>query len=454
MGAGAATYQPAMQEQHTERLQVGPVEFYQIVQVMRASASSEAHAAAQEASAQAEKVRRSFEEEAGRLREAASELARDVRRHTRRRELERLGEVEDPLRDVHDVAEGDVGFLTVAWKIMEGIRRALDGLRDAARMAEPRPIVMAEDRVKMLHDIFALVTGKNAAASVAVEMQVNGGAVAEFAEGMARLDRLPGKVLELARAVEEALGRYHDRLHRRHAVEGWRIHVDPILTDIATEIEANTDRHGEVAEDGRDPSEVTAYSRGRAQTLARAVAQGLVGEFLREPDRFIGRLVDLLGDVHRLAASLREAHDRSIEAVVNILRKPRAEAVGAEFLSAIESLHDLDPSAVTWREPPRAKTRAEREALAHREETIGGVVALLRDAAAPSAVIDYVLRRRAERRRVELEETVFYEARIGTGNHLLGVAPGALEVYPADRPRDRLDDIEGDGFPEAARFMH
>lgn len=427
-------------------------EFYQILQVMSAAAAQPDVGAL--ATASIEEARSKFDDERRQVGAAVEEAAREARVSRGRRPIMALGEEVDPVADLASASGGEAGFLGVMHAVLSVFSAALDALGDAAAEAQPRPVVMPDQRRAKLHDIASLLSGAKDLAAVQADLLLNEGAASAFVTAMLRVDALRSLPVDAARAVERALAAYHAKLHRRHAVEGWRIHVDPVLTDVAIAVEENTDRHGEVAVDGRDPSEVSAYSRGRAVAVAAAATRGSLGAILRDPGKFIETVVGLLKDVHLLTESLCARYGGPSREVLAVLRrKPSREVPAEAFDAAVSSLRDLDPASIRWRDQSAGRSLAEREAARFREDTVAGVANLLRAGADPEAVIAHVLQRRAERRRREEAETVFYEARIGSGSPMLGVAPGALEVYPSARPRDRAEDVVGSGFAEAWAFV-
>jgi hypothetical protein len=79
----------------------------------------------------------------------------------------------------------------------------------------------------------------------------------------------PETVIEVSSRITGILDQYYKMINHRHSVEGIKIHLDPITTDIALSIYQNVDSHGEI-QDGKNPDEISAYTMRKAILLAES----------------------------------------------------------------------------------------------------------------------------------------------------------------------------------------
>lgn len=430
---------------------LNPVAFYEILHIMLGI-----DARSRDTSAAVETLRREragFQTETDRVQRAVDQLREEMRRTTRRKRSAFDGNDRDNFDDLVDVG-GDAGFLRVMLGSLAVISEVYERLIGVLDTTEPMPIVMSDDRRKHIHDITHLLYARGASATVQVEMSSNMDSVQAFVGAMVDTSELPGLVESAARAIEGMLHGYYEHLHKRHAVDGVPICEDAVVTDVAIAIETNVDQHGEVM-DGTSIDRVSAYTMTRARVLIAACKSGALASALTAPGAFIKSLCQWLTNLADVARSIRDQNDQIVKTVLRAARIEVPKSVSAEqFKKALESLSDYDPKAIQHRPPTTIATAAERAAIEHNNETIKGIVERLRDPLrSPEDVVNYVLGRKAEHRKKTVEEATFYLARIANGNQLLGVAPGALEVYVADRPRVRVEEVSGGGYDRVREFL-
>jgi len=433
---------------------LNPVAFYEILHIMLGIG-----ARSMDTSAAVETLRREragFQAETDRVQRAVDQLREEMRRTTRRKRsaFDRdEGDGRDNFDELVDVG-GDAGFLRVMLGSLAVISTVYERLISVLDTTEPMPIVMSDDRRKHIHDITHLLYGRGASAIVPTEMSSNMDSVQAFVGAMVDTSELPGLVESAARAIEGMLHGYYEHLHKRHAVDGVPICEDAVVTDVAIAIETNVDQHGEVM-DGTSIDKVSAYTMTRARVLIAACKSGALASALTAPGAFIKSLCQWLTNLADVARSIRDQNDQIVKTVLRAARIEVPKSVSAEqFKRALESLSDYDPKAIQHRPPTTIVTAAERAAIEHNNETIKGIVERLRDPLrSPEDVVSYVLARKAEHRKKTVEEATFYLARIANGNQLLGVAPGALEVYVADRPRVRVEEVSGGGYDRVREFL-
>lgn len=433
---------------------IHPVAFYEVLRII-----GNARERSSETSAAIDILRRErdgFTQETARVEEACRQLADDARR-TIRRKRSAFDRAEDDDRDGFDDLSdlgSDAGFLRVMLGSLSILSRVYKQILDVIDVTEPAPIVMSDDRRKHLHNIQHLLYGRGANTAIQIEMSVNGDAVQSFVGAIHASAELPGLVVEAARTIEGLLNAYYERLHKRHAIDGVPIYEDAVVTDVASSIETNVDHHGEVM-DGTAIDKVSSYTMTRARVLIAACKTGALADALSAPGAFIVALRAWLTGLYKTAVAMRATNESLVTEVLRAVRIPPPKIITEiEFQRALTSLSDYDPTTILHRPPTKIVTAAERAVAEHNNETIKGIVERLRDRLrSVDDVVAYVLSRKAEHRKKTVEEATFYLARIAQGNQLLGVAPGGLEVYAAERPRVKIEEVSGGGYDRVREFL-
>jgi hypothetical protein len=392
-----------------------------------------------------------IDEEADALAKANNAMAAEQRATTRRKNaLLQVDEGDDPLSDLRNSVGGD-NFLKVIFDVVRAMQHGFRSIHETAQGIRPGKLVLGKKR----HDSDEEFESFEALQNMLAEFQMNSGTLSKFLSGIMRAESAKDEVVNLGRLLAFKLDHYYQILLHRHSVEGIKIHRDPVTTDLAMSIYANVDAHGEIA-DGKKPNEVSAYSIRKATIIADTIKSGLVGEFIRSPERLIEYIVAHVKDLYHLAETLSTLAKPLAEEARKILgpslRKHRAMAKH-EFEAALASLTDLDPRNVTFKERTGLLTSEERFELGFRNETIAHVAKLLDPSHKTDALIQYILERKAELRAYYQDENSFYVCRVGSGNPFMGVAPGELEVIPATRPVVSLAEIRGSGFDEVKSFI-
>lgn len=387
------------------------------------------------------------------LDQACAVLLREARQTSLRRDaLTALDPTaRDDLQALREVAH-DAGFVVLVTSLFRGLYRTFRALRELRTADVPGALLLPAELT--FDDPASVQAMLEEPLQLQAVVQMNQPAVQAFVAWVIAVERGPNEVV---RALEEALlmiENYHGQLTRRHTVEGYRIHGDPVLTDVAVSIFEHVDRHGEIR-DGAEVDAVSAYARHQGVLLARAVKTGALA-------RILGHAPELFANLRKTFLALWEAFDalraatKEVRAgVARALRAPAPEVVSSlVFERALRELDVLDLHRIRYRPNDATLTREERVARDFRDQTLEGLVERLRDpAVSPEATVQYVLGRKKEDRvRVE-ESTTFYLCRIGGGNPFLRESPGALEVYPGTPPQVDLDRIRGGGFDTVRRFV-
>jgi len=279
---------------------------------------------------------------------------------------------------------------------------------------------------------------------------LNGQALERYAGALFGISAVKAHTLDYAYEVIKVLDGYYRDLVKRHSIDGLQIHGDPILTDVALSIFENIDLHGEI-DAGDNPDSVSAYTRRKAQILARALSDEPLGSFARKQGYFIQFLCGALYDVWGWSEKLEKVFAKHIAAAANRWEPPYARVPQrAELEVALQNIADMDPSLVKYKDRAVLLTPEERFQNKFVNETLAGIVEILRsdDPEAPLKVVQYVLQRRAELGRHNLGENTFYICRMGVKNQLNEKAHGQLTVVPGERPKVSIEEIWGSGFQE------
>jgi len=262
-----------------------------------------------------------------------------------------------------------------------------------------------------------------------------------------------GEVAAFAQGSLGALDSLCAELTKRHHNTGIKVHTDPVWTDLALTVYQNTDASGEVRAD-TGPDEVSLHSIHKAKILAAGCTDPVVQTVLKE------------GLAHYMWATIHSLWTQA--SFLYKLARPLADKIRMQrgmgwkvtivphenTLGQIEERFRLcDPRQIEYKPPKGLQTRAEIKGQEFKNQTLGEVVRRLRRND-PDAVVQYILKRKAERRKFELEENSFFTCKIGTGNQFLGIAPGQLEIIPGIKPAVNLEDLVGTGFDEALDVLN
>jgi hypothetical protein len=403
-----------------------------------------------------EGVCESIDKEVDALAKANNALLSEVRQTSRRKNpFAGSEEQDDPFSDLRHTIEGN-NFLRVIFDVCRGIQMGFHNLLSTARGVRPAEFVLARKKnegfSKWGVDGFDSVDDVQ---RMMFEFELNSAPLNNFMQGLLGTERAKTEVINLGRIINDHLDHYYQTLVRRHSTEGILIHSDPVTTDVAMSIFENVDAHGEI-QDGKKPNEISAYSVRKAMIVADAVQNGLVGEFIRQPDKLINFVIDNVTTLWKLAEEMNKMFKPLVEqarAIVGYGLKKQHAMADSEFQVALVLLKDLDPRNVTYKEKFGLQTPEERFALKFQNETLKEITHLLSDREPVDNLIQYILRRKAELRDYYMDENSFYVCKVGAGNPFSGEAPGSLSVVPGTRPVVNLDEIIGSGFAEVKGFF-
>jgi len=427
-------------------VQIRPSDFYRLVDLMLALQVKGVDADMDSLATTLEVAVSDLDNEVENLRRVARALSAETHNSMKRKNpFSSLQEFEDD--DLNEFASrAGTSFVALILTTLQAIQSGMHALRDSVKNVSPGELLIRNPADR--GDLWEYEELQKAL----VEIQFNAEPVMRFAAAVVSLDMLQTNLTNLAYRTTDALDRYYNLLVKRHSVEGYQIHVSPIVTDVALSIFDNVDAHGEI-EDGKKPDEVSAYSVRKAELMIRLMNEGIVHQFLDKPELLITYLKEKLTAMWEMSKQVQKFLEGMRGPVYVILRKMPPRPVMVEFTEALEYISDLDPNRVSYKEKEGILTAEERFATEFKNTSIAGVASLLVAKASAQEIVQYVLGRKAELKNYHEGENTFYTCRIGNGNPFLGDAPGALQISPGERPVVDLAEIVGSGFAEVKDFI-
>lgn len=387
-----------------------------------------------------------LEDETQRLSQSFESILSEMRHSTRRKNpFNELLTESDPLDDLQMSAGNS--FVRVVLEVIGNMRNGFRHLLETSINLRPEKVeLLSRERFPRTFE---------EAQMFSLQYQMYSPIVMKFTNWVLIANLCQRNVIEVSSRITGILDQYYKMINHRHSVEGIKIHLDPITTDVALSIYQNIDAHGEI-QDGKNPDELSAYTMRKAILLAESIQTGLLGDFTQNPDKFIKFITEGLGTLWGASVTLNNlvAHVASdIKRVIKLDRKePRVSR--SQFDQALRFINDLNPQSVTYKDKTGLMTMEERHELEFQNKTIEMVAMLLREHSSVESLIKYVLGRKQELREYNLEENSFYICKIGSGNPFMGEAPGELQVIPGIKPTVDLSEVVGSGFKEVLDFMH
>lgn len=343
-------------------------------------------------------------------------------------------------------------FLPIIFAVMKGIKSLFHHLRTVSNDMKPAHILSFGDGPTIPQTMADLT-------ELSIQIQMNESTVGRFITGINAAEMARNDTVRFAKSLVSLLDAYYAALLKRHSTDGVEVHGSPVSTDIAMTVFENVDANGEI-QDGKKPDEISAYSIRKAVIVVEAVRVGIIGDFIRQPQRLIEFLQGHLKTAWALAGRLHSIAVPVADKVRSLLgrswQKPPVMSDSA-FDQAVSAIMTLDPNSISFKEKSSLMTAAERRELAFRNETIKGIERRLAASIGEEdteSVIRYVLDRKHELRTYHLEENSFFVCKIGGGNPFTGEAPGQLEVVPGVKPTVTLSDVHGSGFDEVKEFIN
>ncbi len=366
--------------------------------------------------------------------------------------LDSIKKIQETTADYDHLLNGQ-HFVHVATSIFFSIGQGFDYLSGLCRAIKPGVLMLTEKGFEKIPEEIQELQG------IVYQIQLNKPTIDRFIHAMLAVHELKHQICVRTVQVAQGLSAYHGMLVHRHSVDGVKIFESPLVTDVAISVLDNVDSHGEI-EDGRKPDEISTYSFNKARLVADAILDGKVNTYITNPDRFTEDLLKTLEMLWVSACNLYDLFEgtvRDLHLVLNIRPSVMYPSTEHDFESLKGQISDLNPNAVVWKEGTTLFSREERYNESFRNETIETIAKALVNAPkgkmGSSDLISYILNRKAELRDYFQNENSFYVCKIGAGNPFTGLAPGALEIIPGERPVAHLDEVIGAGFDSVKEFM-
>jgi len=429
---------------------INPARFYKIADLIEESQKLKSDKQ-QELNDSVAKQKQALDEKRLALTNALQTIHQEIRSATKRNPLAPIEDLKQDLNRFQHTLSGQT-FLGVVHNSISYLHSAYSVLDSIIIDLTPEPLVLSGTKFNIADfDLDNLQRFK-------AELDINEVTISRYISALTGIKNGPEVLLDRAKAIFQNIESYYLRLMRRHA-DGIKIHRDPIATDIALSIFENIDAHGEI-ESGTDPNEISAYSLNKAESIILGFKKVGAQEFINEPDKFITFITSQLSQLWETVQAIKTLHEKSIKQINDLFEPRRYDFVTTdhriqeEFEYTLRLMGDVNPQSVKETEKKGLLSTEEKASLKFKNETISVIVKyLLSQDFNPSAIVQYVLQRKAELRRYYQEENSFYVCRIGAGNVFSGEAPGALSIVPGTKPNINLDDIIGSGFTEVRDFV-
>jgi hypothetical protein len=382
-----------------------------------------------------------LEEDAEFLSEAYNAMLAEARRSTRR--APSFKEEPDEMRFEH--VSGGTNFVALILHYVKTFHNVTREVRDIIRDIQPVTFLFLGDR--------ALPTSAAQLQEFSSVINLNSPKVSAFSTTVGQAYTLPKTVIDLARGLTRVQEAYYQLLVKRHSIEGIKIQVDPVRTDLALCLYENIDGHGEVAE-GKKIDEISAYSMRKAELLADTLTSEFFQTYLKDPGEVVKYLKDQLLVLWDVANQISKATKDPADKIRKLLRRglPPRLPTQQDFKEVILTLEDLDPQNIDESDKVGILSPEEKVCMDFRNETLLTLSSMLGKATSQE-LVRYVLSRKEKWHIEQRDVNSFYVCRIGSGNAFGGEAPGMLEIIPGIKPKVNLDEVVGQGFDEVRAMI-
>lgn len=311
---------------------------------------------------------------------------------------------------------------------------------------------LGESRLKALMSK-ASEARNDALQSLELEQRLNLGSTTNFIQGLACMEKIPKMYEDYLASMSRLFEAYYERLRYRHSngmvIVNYGDNPSVTLTDVSLLVWGNIDRVGEI-EDGHDSNEITAFTLHRAHAMIEAAKASQVWPWVVDPgSQLMGWAKNALGTVvavRKFVIDIKQGLGESTWRLVSTSPQDDHD----NFIDVVES---LDLSQISQRPPERAFSKTERFAMNHKNDSIQKVADMLVTGDSFQTIVDEIIRLKIEEHSFFVNENSFYVCKIGTGNPFAGEAPGAIEVFPGERPNVNLNKVWGGGFDEIRDFI-
>jgi hypothetical protein len=382
----------------------------------------------------------SLEEDLEFLSEAYNAMLAEARRSTRRPSSFR----DDPNEMKFEHVSG-ANFVALVLQYVRTFHSATREIREIVRELQPATFLFLGDR--------KFPTSAAQMQEFSTIINLNSSKVSSFTNMVSQAYALPKTVVELARSLVRVQEAYYQVLSKRHSVDGIKIQIDPVRTDLALCLYENIDGHGEVA-GGKKVDEISAYSMRKATLLADTLTDDFFQTYLKNPGEIVNYLKNQLVALWDISTQMSAATKEPAEKVRRFLHRglpPRIPSY-QDFKDTLLTLEDLDPRNIEESDKVGMLSPEEKLDMDFRNETLLTLSTML-GRSTSQELVAYVLARKEKWYIEQRDVNSFYVCRIGSGNPFGGEAPGMLEVVPGVKPKVNLDEIVGQGFDEVRAMI-
>lgn len=379
------------------------------------------------------------------LKEASDSFMEEVKanyknNHNSLNSLERTSE------NAEDFMHQNLNFVVIMSSMVDAAANLYQDIYELSKTLKKPNIIRSKQRIESFDDLESFDR-------IIKEININGRALESFAKNIDLFHNNRNLADKLGENLYRGFEQYYKMLLQRHTVSGTKIYKDPVITDVAIRIFENVDAHGEI-ESGKKANEVSAYTVRKAEVLAKAIKDDSVYEFLNDPNTFIKFVCEVLANLESFVNKMSDVYKPQLELLYQSFGA-ELKPIRTNLAGTVRDIRDVNPLSISYVEPKIVLSETDKMMYDIKSETLENVVRLLLDKNTSfEQLIQYILGRKAELKKFLHEENCFYVCQIGTGNMFAGIAPGGLQVVPAERPKGDIKDILGSGFEDVREFAN
>ena len=295
---------------------------------------------------------------------------------------------------------------------------------------------------------------KDALQELAAEQQINRGATTGMLAGVDELLDVADSYAAMCESITIAYRNYYHFLRNRHQTDGVpMVKISGVpsapMTDLAILIWNNVDKMGEI-EHGTTPDEISVYTVQRITKLMESLRRPHTLDAILDPVTYLTGLMDSV--LYISETCLRLAID-GMQAIGADTYKTSKINLKLKFRALEEELGYMPMDNIVSRPPTAILSKSEKFAMDHLKRALQRVSDEIEMGADLDFTVKSLLSLKREERRFLYNVNSFFVCKIGQGNNFGGVAPGALEVIPGQKPHASIQNVWGSGFDELRDFM-
>ena len=426
---------------------IKPQNFYKIARIMRDFETKNIGIRLAAFGSEIAECASEISQEHGRLIRANSNIMQEIRVSSRNDPFKTMEQQEADMSGFMPEIQGS-SFLRVVLRVFENLDDIWSSLNVLIENARPDELYISD------YNRSPLVTNADQRHLQLMEMDWNMTSVCTFVECMKYVADIQFGLFKAIENIVLTMEKFYEFVHHRHSIEGMKVFRDPIVTDVALSVFENIDAHGEIA-GGKKPEEVSSYTEGKALAIAATVKGGKLYSIIQQPESFQDFIQRNIGKLRSFANDIQHAlRDITHEVCTATNYKSKERVTEADWKALIQRVQDANVASIVDKSEEKLLSPQERFAAKFRDETLDTLTKQIIDpAVSVKALVQYVLKRKAEMRNYNENENSFYTCRISAGNPFMGQAPGALEVIPSEKPSVKLENIIGTGFDDVKEFV-